>query len=140
VGASEVTTFRVGSATAVSSVSPAGTYGAIFEDDGDTGYFYALQHPSQGDGRVLDAVHIYDVQNVADQNVPSRVAILWSADGMKCVLLINDYPHAVFDFAARRGYCRTNFPNSAGDEGRSWNTSDHQWKDDVMKWFTRPAR
>jgi hypothetical protein len=66
--------------------------------------------------------------------------ILWSADGMKCVLLINDYPHAVFDFAARRGYCRTNFPNSAGDEGRSWNTSDHQWKDDVMKWFTRPAR
>jgi hypothetical protein len=136
----EETTFRVGTETVLSSVSLAADYGGVFEDDGDTGYFYAVDHPSQSEGRILGAVHIYNVASVADRAVPSRVTILWSQDGVKCALLISDYPHAVFDFAARRGYCRTNFPNSPGREDGSWNTSDHQWRDDVAGWFGPAAK
>jgi hypothetical protein len=40
----------------------------------------------------------------------SEVEILWSADRLKSALLINHLAYAVFDFFARRGYCRTNFP------------------------------
>ncbi len=122
----------------VSSVSPTADFGVVFEDDGDTGYFYALERPLHPDGRILDAVHIYNVANVNDRDVPSRVSLLWSEDGMKCALLINNYPHAAFNFVARRGYCRTNFPNSPDREDGSWITSDHQWRDDIMQWF-RPA-
>ena len=35
-------------------------YGIVFENDGDTGYFYAA-HAEQG---ILDALHIYNIKDV----------------------------------------------------------------------------
>jgi hypothetical protein len=60
---------------------------------------------------------------------------VWSEDGAKCALLINDYPHAAFDFAAKRGYCRTNFPNFPNKVERSWSESDHSWSDEAVVWL-----
>ena len=55
---------RVGDETFVASDSPAAEYSVVFEDDGDTGYLYALD-TSLSESRILDALHIYNVANVA---------------------------------------------------------------------------
>ena len=83
---------------------------------------------------ILDAVQIYNVENVVDRDRPSQVGIVWSSDGARCALLINNYPHAVFDFCAKRGYCRTNFPNFENPGDGSWIKADHSWSDEAVAW------
>jgi hypothetical protein len=123
-------TFKPGDDTYVSSTSPVGTVATVFEDDGNTGYFYAVAR-SGDDIQILDAVQIYVAPDVVDRDRPSELAIIWSADGMKSALLLNDYPHAVFDFAAKRGYCRTGFPAPSSH----WPDASHQWSDSAMEFF-----
>ncbi len=127
-------TFHVGRDVFIAEDAPDGRHNAFFEDDGETGYFYAVDL-GRSENRILDAVHIYDVANVVDRDRPSTLSIAWSEDGTKCALLINGRPHAAFDFAAKRGYCRTNFPNfPIHAEGR-WLKSDHSWSDDAVAWL-----
>ena len=124
--------FLVGTETVVMGYAPEGGLSAVFEDDGDTGFFYALDS-SVGENSIQDAVHIYNVANVTDQDKPSKVTIGWSQDHQKVVLLINDYPHAIFDFAEKQGFCRTGFPppNSKGE----WSIAGHEWSDTAIKLF-----
>ena len=112
-----------------SSTSP---FVAVFEDDGETGYFYALD-TSREENPIVDALHIYDVESVTDRDLPSTAQIIWSFDGLKAALLINDYPHAIFDFEARRGCCRDGFPPPASDAG--WSPSGHDWDDAALEPF-----
>lgn len=85
----------------------------VFEDNGETGYFYAVDNIDEV--QVLDALHIYNVDNIIDKHIPSLMRILWTGDYSKAFLSINDYYHAVFDFKNRAGYCRNNFPeNNSG--------------------------
>ena len=131
-------TFRAGDDVFAAADSPTGLYGAVFEDDGETGYFYAVDLVRKLE--IFDAVHIYNVSNVADRDRPSKLSIVWSEDGSKCALLINEYPHAVFDFDARRGYCRSNFPNYPDPPEPSestWPSSDHSWSDEAAAWLYR---
>jgi len=127
-------TLVVGTPTIIPVDSPDGHHSAFFEDDGETGYFYALDLSRTPD-MILDALQIYNVANVVDRDKPSQVEVVWSEDGSKCALLINGYPHAAFDFSARRGYCRTNFPNSRNPEDRSWVQGDHSWSDEAVSWL-----
>jgi hypothetical protein len=99
----------VGKPLVIEASSPHSNFAAVFEDDGDTGYFYALD-PASEKNPILNALQIYNVSNVTDGSKPSEVVIGWSVDGRKVALLINSHPHAVFDFASKRGYCRTGFP------------------------------
>lgn len=108
----------VGEETTVISESHDGPHGAVFEDDGETGYFYALD--LREDQKIVDAVHIYNVAAVADRNLPSEVEILWSAEGTKAMLRINQYPHAIFDFNSRLGACRTAFPPPGTQGPEAW--------------------
>lgn len=126
----------VGRKTLFPADAPNGAFSVFFEDDGETGYFYAidLKHPSRP---ILDGMHIYNVANVVDRDRPSTLSIVWSDDGVKCALLINSYSHAVFDFGARRGYCRTNFPNFADSPEKEWLTSDHTWSDEAASWLKK---
>ena len=128
---------RVGTPTFIPVDSPDGRHSVFFEDEGETAYFYALDLLRAPD-KILDAVHIYNVANVRDRDKPSQVDIVWSEDGSKCALLINNYPHAAFDFSARRGYCRTNFPNFENPTDGSWKTADHSWSDEAILWL-RPT-
>ncbi len=121
---------RIGEPGYIQSDAPAGSYSAVFEDDGDTGYFYALDY-GPGGQPIQNAVHVYKVANVSDRHLPSEIKIGWSVDSEKVVLLINDYPHAVFDFCSKRGYCRTGFPPPACDSG--W--TGHEWSDDSIDLF-----
>lgn len=125
---------RIGDPTHVQGDAPEGSHSAVFEDDGDTGYFYALDF-SADDEPVRDGMHIYNVAGVGDRHIPSDVVIGWSADGTRAVLLINDCPHAVFDFSAKRGFCRTGFP--VPEKESEW--SGHAWSDEALELFAADA-
>ncbi|NER61178.1 DUF2251 domain-containing protein [Pseudomonas sp. MAFF212428] len=121
----------VGRTLVVEAPAQEGPYVVVFEDDEDTAYFYALD-TSADDNPIQDALHIYNASDVSDKEKPSTVKIGWSMDHTKAVLLINDYPHAVFDFQARQGYCRTAFPPATGN---GWSENGHEWNDDVLGLF-----
>lgn len=121
----------VGEAMVIKSLAPDGILTAVFEDDGNTGYFYALDESAEGNP-VRDAVHIYNVEDISDAHIPSDVKIGWSEDCLKCVLLINGYPHGVFDFEGKNGYCRSGFPPPVN---REWSVQGHAWDDYVDNFF-----
>jgi hypothetical protein len=123
-------TIAVGQPVVVEGPSPSAQFGVVFEDDGNTGYLYGLDFTRQGNP-IVDALHVYNVGQVADWEKPSVVQLVWSQDGLKAALLINRYPHAVFDFAAKRGYCRTGFPPPVSD----WSRHDHAWDDRALELF-----
>ena len=124
-------TVTAGEKVVVEGPSPSQPFRIVFEDDGETGYLYGLDF-SKRDNPIVDALHIYNVGEVADRHEPSRVQLVWSKDGLKAALLINRYPHAIFDFAARRGYCRTGFP-PPGETGFS--EEGHAWDDAAQELF-----
>lgn len=109
-------TIRIGEATVVEADAPTGEVGAVFEDDGSTGYCYAVHHQG-GEPAILDAVHIYTVAGVLDRNRPSEIAIRWDRSSEKVTLSVNDVPHAVFDFKSRRGLCLDGFPDARAESG-----------------------
>lgn len=103
--------FTVGDDTFVESISSENNYAVVFEDDTETGYFYALTiEPGTGAQQILDALHIYEVDAIDESKRQGTLKIIWSTDWLKCALLINNYCHALFDFAAQGGYCRNEFP------------------------------
>lgn len=130
-------TITVGTPTVVEGPSPSQPYGVVFEDDGDTAYLYGLDFTRTADASggeanpIVDALHIYNVANVTDSAKPSVVQLVWSQDGLKAALLINRYPHAIFDFAAKRGYCRTGFPPPS----KHWSAEGHEWSDEAQELF-----
>lgn len=121
----------VGEAQVIKSLAPEGMLAAVFEDDGETGYFYALDE-SVAVNPIQDAVHIYDAEDISDGHIPSDVKIGWSEDSQKCVLLINGYPHGAFDFVGKNGYCRSGFPPPINEV---WSASGHEWSDAVDDFF-----
>ena len=105
----------------------------MFEDDGETGYFYAMDL-HQAEQPIVDSLFVYNVSDI-DQNSlkePRRLEICWSEDGYQAFLLINGYPHAVFDFHQFVGYNHTKFPQP--DLSSMWvhkeTTNEH-----VEKWL-----
>jgi hypothetical protein len=121
---------RVGVPTVVESCAESSSFGAVFEDDGETGYFYGLD--TRLDESIVDALHVYNVETVQDRDRPSEVEIVWSGDGLSAALLINGYAHAAFDFGARRGYCRTGFPETS-----RWSAQGHGWDDAAIAFIER---
>lgn len=122
----------VGTTLVVEGQAPQGFFVAVFEGNSDTGYFYALD-TSENENPIQDAVHIYNVANVTDKEKPSLVKIGWSQDNKKVALLINGYPHAVFDFEAKRAYCRTGFPPAP--QGSPWGLHGHNWSEAAVELF-----
>ena len=99
-----------GTDTFVECVSEENNYAVVFEDDTDTGYFYALEADAEtGHQRILDALHIYQVGE-EDTPPPGVLKIIWSTDWLKCALVIDNKCHAVFDFQNQGGYNRSEFP------------------------------
>ena len=125
-------TLKVGQPLVVDADSPAGRYAAVFEDDGETGYFYAVDTDVEEGNPVRDALLVYVAADVTDAHLASTLEIGWSDDGLKALLLINDEPHAAFDFQRRQGWCRSGQP-AAG--GTGWSTGSQAWTDDVEALF-----
>lgn len=121
----------VGQETVVEGAAPQGPWAAVFEDDGQTGYFYALDNSRPS--RIQDALHVYNVRNVTDREKPSVVKIGWSTDGKSVVLLINGHPHAIFDFQQKQGFCRSGFPPAHADG--EWSSRGHGWDEAAIALF-----
>ena len=99
-------------------------YGVAFEDDENTGYFYAVNIVDDN-FEIINAVHIYDVESIVDKNIISNIKILWSEDFNKAYLKINNYFHAVIDFENRKAYSRNNFPPANNDEWENLELTDN---------------
>jgi hypothetical protein len=146
--------FTAGEDCFVESFSPENNYGVVFEDDGETAYFYAVEKDPQGPGlKVLDALHIYEAGD-ADQpgmsepaasaedqsdpapgtktppaKLPSKLQIVWSKDWMASALVIDGYCNALFDFKAHGGYSINEFP----PPNEIWTQGDRKLTDELMK-------
>ena len=116
------------------ALTPEGSFCAVFEDDGEAGYFYALDQSRSG-RQIEDAMHIYHVAHVADRHTPSLIEIGWSLDNRKVVLLINDFARAIYDFSAKRGDCRAGFP----PPGKASGWVGHAWDDSALEFFAGQA-
>lgn len=90
----------VGNNTRLTSYSPEYTIYVVFEDDGETGYFYAVERKEKEDV-ILDALHIYDVND----NNSCFITIKWSKDNLQASLMINNMPYAMFNFKSEVGHC-----------------------------------
>jgi hypothetical protein len=100
--------------TLLESTVAAGERSVIFEDDGTTGYFYAVRPGAELE--MLDALHVYDVANVTDRQIPVTVQIFWDETESAAVLLINGYGHALYDFQRSAGFCRNAFPPASNGQ------------------------
>jgi hypothetical protein len=95
----------------IESASPENNYVVVFEDDMESGYFYAAERNSEtGDLRILDMVHIYDVESIDDKARHVTLAIVWSTDWLSCALVLDNVCHALFDFKNQGGYNLNEFP------------------------------
>ena len=126
-------TLRVGQPLVVDADSPVGRYATVFEDDGRTGCFYAVDTDVEDGNPVQDALLVYVAADVTDAEQPSTLEIGWSADGLKALLLINDTPHAAFDFERRQGWCLSGMPEAAVD--KAWSKAPRAWSDEVEALF-----
>lgn len=103
--------FVMGEDVFIESNSPENSYGVIFEDDGDTAYFYAIETaPGKQEPRILDALHIYEAQNLPEEKKSSKLVIVWSRDWLKTALVLDGLCHAIFDFEKQAGYNINEFP------------------------------
>ncbi|HZY61692.1 MAG TPA: DUF2251 domain-containing protein [Edaphobacter sp.] len=115
----------------------------VFEDEGIAGYFYACDRSqTEHEHSILDAMLIYNVEALAKSDAqlqrpePQRIAsVEWSRDGLQAVLYLDGTPQALYDFGARRGYCRMNFPNFMEEKGDIWFKASHAWSEEVMQRF-----
>jgi hypothetical protein len=126
-------TFRVGQPLVVDADSPIGRYATVFEDDGDAGCFYAVDTDVEDGNPVQDALLVYVAADVTDADVASTLEIGWSRDGLKALLLINDVPHAAFDFEKRQGWCLTGLPETAVN--KAWSPGTRAWSGEVEALF-----
>jgi hypothetical protein len=126
-------TLRVGQPLVVDADSPGGRFATVFEDDGETGVFYAVDTDVEDGNPVQDALLVYVCADVSDGEMASALEIGWSDDGLKALLLINDAPHAAFDFARRQGWCLLALPEAAVN--KAWSTGPRRWSEDVEGLF-----
>jgi hypothetical protein len=94
----------------------------MFEDDGTTGYLYAVRDAAEAE--ILDALHIYNVADVADRDEPVTAQIFWDEPQTTAVLIIGGYCHALYDFARQRGFCRNAFPPAKNGQPGSRELTD----------------
>ncbi|MFW2177083.1 MULTISPECIES: DUF2251 domain-containing protein [unclassified Moraxella] len=104
--------YLVGTDTWLASDSPSSSFSIVFEDDEETAYFYALNSDNK-EQPIVDALHIYNVSDVTDKDIPSKAQLCWHENGLIGLLFINDYPHVIYDFEKKIGYSWKNFPEPA---------------------------
>lgn len=105
----------------------------MFEIDEESGYFYAMDL-HQTEQPVVDSLFVFSISDI-DQNSlhePRRLEICWDESGFQAFLLINGYPHAVFDFRQFVGYNHTKFPQP--ELGSMW-VHKETTKELVEKWL-----
>jgi hypothetical protein len=104
------------------------SYGVVFEDDGDTAFFYAVEKTAD-ELRILDALHIHESNEEADPLPAAQLKIIWAKDWLKCALVIDGHVHALFDFEAHGGYNINEFP----PPNEFWTAGDRKLTGELIK-------
>jgi hypothetical protein len=112
----------------IESFAAENSYGVVFEDDGETAFFYAVQK-MEGELRILDALHIYEADEEADPLPPAELKIIWSRDWLKCALVIDGHVHALYDLEAHGGYNINEFP----PPNDFWTQGDRKLTDQLIR-------
>ena len=137
----------------IESFAPENHNGVVFEDDGESAYFYAVERDGDGPGlRILDALHIHQSElpeefeaaeptgaigpssTTDPTDIPPTarpLLIVWSRDWMKCALIIDGYAHALFDFESQGGYNINEFP----PPNDFWTKGDRKLTDELVRKF-----
>ncbi len=130
------TVWRFGTPNAIESESPLGNAAVVFEDDGETGYLYAIDRSTKPRDlagnrtyRVVDAIHVYNVHE--SESKPVMAELLWSANGKCAALRLGTEILAVVDFIEKRGWSRTGFGVPSESSG-GWH-ADHSWDGNAVK-------
>lgn len=103
---------QIGLPTLVEVRSCRAPLSVVFEDDGETAYFYALDYADQRQP-IQAAFHIYSVADFGLSQPKSQLRIAWSDDGARVDLSLDRVSVAVVDFESRRGNCRSGFQLSS---------------------------
>jgi hypothetical protein len=64
---------RLGEEIVIEGASLTPPFGAVFEDDGESGCFYALD-TTRVENPILDSLHIYYLESVTDRQLPLNAA------------------------------------------------------------------
>lgn len=108
----------------------------VFEDEGVAAYFYACDRSQQTqEASILDGMLIYNVAALAGNITPRLATVQWSRDGLQAALYLDGTAQALFDFAARRGFCRTGFPTFVADPADTWDKTNHAWSEPALEHF-----
>ncbi len=100
-------------------------FAVVFEDDGETGYFYATDNSNSA---IFDALYLYDRRVTIPVKPGDEVFIVCSPSKLKAGIFYNSQFQAVFDFSAAVGACRTGFPPSNGN----WSKCGHTWDESLI--------
>jgi hypothetical protein len=131
----ESLSFRPGRAF-LSVNSTAVPWTVVFEDEGVAGYFYACDRSqTTQEESILDAMLIYNVATIQTPEAERIASVEWSRDGLQAVLYLDGTAQALFDFEARVGYCRMDFPNFLAQQGDAWQKETHAWSDAALQRF-----
>lgn len=108
----------------------------VFEDEGVAAYFYACDRTRGADEEaIVDAMLIYNINSLRDPEKQRLASVQWSQDGLQAVLYLDGVSQALFDFAARTGSCRLDFPNFMESQGENWRKSTHAWDESAIQKF-----
>jgi len=121
---------KIGDKLVMQMDAPSHEASVVFEDDGDTGYFYALAPNGSGGLELLDALHVYNAE--ADlRGTDLRLEIEWSEDSKLAALRVNASMWALYDFNAQMGWSRSNFPPPPG----KWRNGEPrpEWDDALVR-------
>ena len=120
----------------LSSVDNKKKFGVVFEIDSETAYFYAVKMSKRTKNlkEIFDACHIYNIKDLTDGDLKSKIRIDWSENYQYALLFINDYVHAVFDFKNKQGYCRTGFPNKTNKKNK-WSRNEKLLEESFLDQF-----
>ena len=121
---------QIGAGCFIQGEAPEHAFVVVFEDDKETGYFYAAEKAATGSLSILDMLFIYDAQQVSGKEKKAKLSILWSTDWQRCGLILNNTCHAVFDFQNKAGYNITGFPPPV-----LWNATDRKLTAEMVKAF-----
>jgi len=122
-------THMIGEPVVVVSDSEQPKWSLVFEDDGETGYLYAIDNEAEDGNAVLDAALIY--QRLEPRE--TQMFYVW-ANANRGALVMDGSVQAVVDFEAHRFWTHTNFP-----EPSEWTKGDKAWDDSAMDGFGTEA-
>jgi hypothetical protein len=121
---------KIGDKFVLQKDAPSRLVTVVFEDDGDTGYSYALAPTAAGELELLDALHVYNAEDSL-RGVDVKLEIVWSEDSQLAGIRVNASLWALFDFTAETGWSRSNFPPPGG----RWRMAESRpvWDDSLVR-------